>query len=586
MTAFKDLGLEERFLKAIEDLGFENPSPVQEKTIPILLDRETDMVSLAQTGTGKTAAFGFPMLQKINIDSRTTQGVILSPTRELCLQIANEMVQYGKYCPGLNIVAVYGGASITDQARQLKKGAQIIVATPGRMKDMIGRGMVDISKIEYCVLDEADEMLNMGFYEDITDILSHTPKDKSTWLFSATMPKEVSAIAKKFMNTPVEITVGTKNIGADSVSHWYYMVQARDRYNALKRLADANPDIFSVVFCRTKRDTQKIAEQLIEDGYNAAALHGDLSQNQRDLVMKSFRNRQIQMLVATDVAARGIDVDDITHVINYQLPDEIETYTHRSGRTGRAGKTGVSMVIISKSELRKIKAIEKIIQKEFVAKEVPSGMEILEVQLFHLANSIKQSEVNEEIEAYLPSINEVLKDVSKEELIKKLFSVEFSKLLNYYKKSGNLNISESGAGSGRDDSGSVRYFINIGEKDDFDWMSLKDFLRDILQLGKDDVYKVDVKGSFSFFNTDEVHKELVLGIFHDFKLEGRQINVEVSKDSHGGREGRDGRRRSGRRGVRNEERGGRRSGSSVRSKGRRRERPQEPGTGGKRRRRG
>lgn len=586
MTAFKDLGLEERFLKAIEDLGFENPSPVQEKTIPILLDRETDMVSLAQTGTGKTAAFGFPMLQKIHIDSRTTQGVILSPTRELCLQIANEMVQYGKYCPGLNIVAVYGGASITDQARQLKKGAQIIVATPGRMKDMIGRGMVDISKIEYCVLDEADEMLNMGFYEDMTDILSHTPKDKSTWLFSATMPKEVSAIAKKFMNTPVEITVGTKNIGADSVSHWYYMVQARDRYNALKRLADANPDIFSVVFCRTKRDTQKIAEQLIEDGYNAAALHGDLSQNQRDLVMKSFRNRQIQMLVATDVAARGIDVDDITHVINYQLPDEIETYTHRSGRTGRAGKTGVSMVIISKSELRKIKAIEKIIQKEFVAKEVPSGMEILEVQLFHLANSIKQSEVNEEIEAYLPSINEVLKDVSKEELIKKLFSVEFSKLLNYYKKSGNLNISESGAGSGRDDSGSVRYFINIGEKDDFDWMSLKDFLRDILQLGKDDVYKVDVKGSFSFFNTDEVHKELVLGIFHDFKLEGRQINVEVSKDSHGGREGRDGRRRSGRRGVRNEERGGRRSGSSVRSKGRRRERPQEPGTGGKRRRRG
>lgn len=586
MTAFKDLGLEERFLKAIEDLGFENPSPVQEKTIPILLDRETDMVSLAQTGTGKTAAFGFPMLQKINIDSRTTQGVILSPTRELCLQIANEMVQYGKYCPGLNIVAVYGGASITDQARQLKKGAQIIVATPGRMKDMIGRGMVDISKIEYCVLDEADEMLNMGFYEDITDILSHTPKDKSTWLFSATMPKEVSAIAKKFMNTPVEITVGTKNIGADSVSHWYYMVQARDRYNALKRLADANPDIFSVVFCRTKRDTQKIAEQLIEDGYNAAALHGDLSQNQRDLVMKSFRNRQIQMLVATDVAARGIDVDDITHVINYQLPDEIETYTHRSGRTGRAGKTGISMVIISKSEQRKIKAIEKIIQKEFVAKEVPSGMEILEVQLFHLANSIKQSEVNEEIEAYLPSINEVLKDVSKEELIKKLFSVEFSKLLNYYKKSGNLNISESGAGSGKDDSGSVRYFINIGEKDDFDWMSLKDFLRDILQLGKDDVYKVDVKGSFSFFNTDEVHKELVLGIFHDFKLEGRQINVEVSKDSHGGREGRDGRRRSGRRGGRNEERGGRRSGSSVRSKGRRRERPQEPGTGGKRRRRG
>ncbi|NLN26308.1 MAG: DEAD/DEAH box helicase, partial [Bacteroidetes bacterium] len=369
MTAFKSLGLEENLLKAIADMGFEHPSEIQKKAIPILLDRETDMVSLAQTGTGKTAAFGFPMLQKINIDSRVTQGLILSPTRELCLQIANELENYGKYCPGLNVVAVYGGASISDQARQLKRGAQIIVATPGRMKDMIGRKMVDISQIEYCVLDEADEMLNMGFYEDITDILSHTPSDKSTWLFSATMPKEVSTIAKKFMHTPVEVTIGTKNTGSQNVSHEYYVVNARDRYNALKRLADAHPDIFSVVFCRTKIETQKIAEKLIEDGYNAAALHGDLSQNQRDLVMKSFRNHQIQMLVATDVAARGIDVVDITHVINYQLPDEIETYTHRSGRTGRAGKTGVSIVILSKSEVRKIKAIEKIIQQEFRKRE-------------------------------------------------------------------------------------------------------------------------------------------------------------------------------------------------------------------------
>ncbi|GAL67436.1 DEAD-box ATP-dependent RNA helicase CshA [Jejuia pallidilutea] len=338
MSTFQDLGLNNDLLQAITDLGFTKPSEVQDKAIPILLNSETDLVALAQTGTGKTAAFGFPMLQKIDVDSRTTQGLILSPTRELCLQITNEMKLYGKYCKGLNVVAVYGGASITDQAREIKRGAQIIVATPGRMKDMISRRLVDISKIEYAVLDEADEMLNMGFKEDITDILSHTPKDKSTWLFSATMPKEVASIAKNFMYKPEEITVGNKNESTSQVSHEYYLVNARDRYQALKRLADANPDIFSVIFCRTKRDTQKVAERLIEDGYSAGALHGDLSQNQRDLVMKSFRNKQIQMLVATDVAARGIDVDDITHVINYQLPDEIETYTHRSGRTGRLVK--------------------------------------------------------------------------------------------------------------------------------------------------------------------------------------------------------------------------------------------------------
>lgn len=585
MTAFKALGLEENLLKAIADMGFETPSEIQQKAIPILLDRETDMVSLAQTGTGKTAAFGFPMLQKINIDSRTTQGLILSPTRELCLQLAHEMEQYGKYYPGLNVVAVYGGASITEQSRQLKRGAQIIVATPGRIKDMISRRLVDISKIEYCVLDEADEMLNMGFYEDITDILAHTPKDKSTWLFSATMPKEVSNIAKKFMHTPVEITVGSKNIGAENVSHEYYMVNARDRYSALKRLADANPGIFSLVFCRTKRDTQKVAENLIEDGYSAAALHGDLSQSQRDSVMKSFRNRQIQMLVATDVAARGIDVDDITHVINYQLSDEVEAYTHRSGRTGRAGKSGVSMVIASKSEIRKIRAIERIIKKEFIAKEVPSGMEICEIQLLHLANSIKNSEVNDEIEEYLPNINDILEDVSKEELIKKVFSVEFSRLLNYYKRSHDLNAVAQG--SERENADTTRYFINIGAKDDFDWMSLKDFLRDLLQLGKDDVYKVDVKGSFSFFNTDNKHRELVLGIFKDFKLDGRAINVEVSKDT-----GRGGGRRDGGGGRnRSESRGGRRGGSdrggraASRSNRGRRQRPDVKGTGGKRRRR-
>ena len=386
MSTFQQLGLDADLLQAINDLGFETPSEVQQKAIPILLESDRDLVALAQTGTGKTAAFGFPMLQKIDPSSRTTQGLILSPTRELCLQITNEMKLYGKYLNGLNVTAIYGGSSITEQAKQVKRGAQIIVATPGRMKDMISRKLVDISKIEYAVLDEADEMLNMGFYEDINDILANTPIDKSTWLFSATMPKEVAKIAKDFMSDPLEVTVGNKNESTTNVSHEYYLVNSRDRYLALKRLADANPDIFSVVFCRTKRDTQKVAEKLIEDGYNAGALHGDLSQNQRDLVMKSFRNNQIQMLVATDVAARGIDVDDVTHVINYQLPDEIETYTHRSGRTGRAGKTGVSMVIVSKSEVRKIKSIERIIKRQFDKKELPSGIEICEVQLMSLAN--------------------------------------------------------------------------------------------------------------------------------------------------------------------------------------------------------
>ncbi|MBQ4805370.1 DEAD/DEAH box helicase [Aquimarina sp. MMG015] len=543
MNKFEALGLGEAIIKAVNEMGFETPSEVQEKAIPILLNEETDIVALAQTGTGKTAAFGFPLIEKVDIDSRITQGLILSPTRELCLQITNELKNYSKFSKGLRTVAIYGGASIHDQAKEIKRGAQIIVATPGRMQDMINRKMVDISNIGYCVLDEADEMLNMGFYEDITSILSHTPEDKSTWLFSATMPKEVSTIAKRFMHNPIEITVGHKNTGSKNVSHEYYVVSSRDRYAALKRLADANPDIFSVIFCRTKRDTQKVAEKLIEDGYNAAALHGDLSQNQRDLVMKSFRNRQIQMLVATDVAARGIDVDDVTHVINYQLPDEIETYTHRSGRTGRAGKSGVSMVIVSKSELRKIKSVERIIKKKFEEKEIPSGEEICQVQLFHLANDIAKSEINDEIESYLPSINEVLEDFTKEELIKKFFSVEFSRFHNYYKNSKDLNASRDSGGDGsRGRDGSTRYFINVGEKDGFDWMTLKDFLKENLGLGRDGVSRVDVKESFSFFNTDSEHQDAILAVFEDFRIEGRKVNVEISKDSgrsRGGRRRRD-----------------------------------------------
>ncbi len=561
MSTFQDLGLNNDLLNAIADLGFKTPSEVQEKAIPLLLENEGDLVALAQTGTGKTAAFGFPMLQKININSRTTQGLILSPTRELCLQITNELKLYGKYCKGLNVVAIYGGASITEQASKVKKGAQIIVATPGRMKDMISRNMVNISKIEYSVLDEADEMLNMGFYEDITDILSHTPQDKSTWLFSATMPKEVANIAKKFMHAPQEITVGHKNVGSDQVSHEYYLVGGRDRYLALKRLADANPNIFSVVFCRTKRDTQKIAEKLIEDGYNAGALHGDLSQNQRDMVMKSFRNKQIQMLVATDVAARGIDVDDITHVINYQLPDEIETYTHRSGRTGRAGKTGISMVIVTKSELRKIKAIERIIKKSFEKKPIPDGLEICQVQLMALANKIHDTEINHEIDNYLDSINDLFSDTSKEELIKKVFSVEFTRFFNYYKNAKDLNA-EAQHSSERDtsnDVNSTRYFINVGRKDGYDWMRLKDFLRDILELGKDDVFKVDVKDSFSFFNTEASITPKVLEFFTDFKHNGRFVNVELTENK--GRSGGKNKRRNKRDGRKGNRDFDKRSGS-------------------------
>ncbi|WP_435578774.1 DEAD/DEAH box helicase [Gilvibacter sp.] len=589
MSAFEALGLSAPLLQATADMGFEKPTEVQAKAIPLLLESETDLVALAQTGTGKTAAFGFPLIQKINVKSRNTQGLIIAPTRELCLQITHELRSYSQHVKGLHIVAVYGGASVQGQAKDLKNGAQIIVATPGRMKDLIGRGVAVIKNVEYCVLDEADEMLNMGFYEDIKEILSHTPEDKSTWLFSATMPKEVAAIAKKFMYDPQEITVGNKNSGAQRVDHEYYLISARDRYLALKRLADANPNIFSVVFCRTKRDTQKVAEMLIEDGYNAAALHGDLSQNQRDLVMKSFRTKQIQMLVATDVAARGIDVDDITHVINYQLPDEIETYTHRSGRTGRAGKSGISMVLVSKSEIRKIKAIEKIIQKEFKAKSLPTGMEICEIQLLHLAEKIEQTDVNLDIEPYVPAIMESLGKFDQETLIKKIFSVEFSRFFNYYKNAKELNVPEVGNVSAGGNS--TRFFINVGAKDDFSWMTLKDFLKDLLQIKDDGLFKVDVKGSFSFFNVEEPHVKRVLETFEDFTLDGRRIVVEATTEKRrkgGGKRFKDSNSRGKQPRTRKSDkrRGGKFNDDFSNKRGRKNRSGNKPkGTGGKRRRR-
>ncbi|AWG23420.1 ATP-dependent RNA helicase [Flavobacterium faecale] len=567
MNKFEQLGLSESLLKAILDLGFENPSEVQEKAIPLLLEKDTDMVALAQTGTGKTAAFGFPVIQKIDANNRNTQALILSPTRELCLQITNELKNYSKYEKGINVVAVYGGASITEQARDIKRGAQIIVATPGRMQDMINRGLVNITGINYCILDEADEMLNMGFYEDIVNILSTTPDDKNTWLFSATMPAEVARIGKQFMTDPVEVTVGAKNSGSATVSHEFYLVNARDRYEALKRLADANPDIFSVVFCRTKRDTQAVAEKLVEDGYSAAALHGDLSQAQRDGVMKSFRGRQIQMLVATDVAARGIDVDNITHVVNYQLPDEIETYNHRSGRTGRAGRLGTSIVIVTKSELRKISSIERIIKQKFEEKTIPSGIEICEIQLLHLANKIKDTEVDHEIDNYLPAITNVLEDLTKDELIKKIVSVEFNRFIAYYKKnrdissqSGDRRERDSAPREGGNAGGATRYFVNIGSRDNFDWMSLKDYLKETLDLGRDDVFKVDVKEGFSFFNTDPEHTDKVMEVLNNVQLEGRRINVEISKNDGGGRRDHNGRSSGG--GF-----GGGRSGGAPRREG-------------------
>ena len=531
MKKFQELGINNLLLKSIKNLGFDTPTEVQNKVIPILLKNESDIVTLAQTGTGKTAAFGFPLLQRIDSSSKKTQGLILSPTRELCLQITQDIKSYSEFLKGLNIVAVYGGASITDQSKKIKKGAQIIVATPGRILDMIKRKIVNISKIEYCVLDEADEMLNMGFQEEIKNILSFTPKDKSTWLFSATMPKEVSSIAKKFMHNPVEVIIGSKNAGTKNVSHEYYVVNGRERYQTLKRLSDFNPSIFSVIFCRTKRDTQKVAENLIEDGYSAGALHGDLSQNQRDLIMKSFRNKQIQMLVATDVAARGIDVDNITHVINYQLPDEIETYTHRSGRTGRAGKIGVSIIIITQSELRKIKSIEKIIQNKILKKNIPNGEEICFVQLNHLAKKINNTKVNSEINSFIPEFKKEINHLTKDELIQKLVSVEFLRFHKYYKNSKDLNLSVSSSSPielKSNKKNSIRFFMNIGKKDDFNWMTLKDFIKDNTKLSNDEIFHVDVMENFSFFNTYEKFKSKVISTLSEIKINDRKIKIEIS----------------------------------------------------------
>tara|TARA_B100000780_G_scaffold94510_1_gene65768 strand:+ start:1702 stop:3360 length:1659 start_codon:yes stop_codon:yes gene_type:complete len=532
MTTFKSLGLNELLLKAVEKLGFESPTEVQDKVIPILLEKNTDLVALAQTGTGKTAAFGFPMLQRIDPNKRTTQGLILSPTRELCLQITNDMGIYGQGIKNVNIVAIYGGANITDQANKIRRGAQIVVATPGRLKDMIRRKLVDISAIEYCVLDEADEMLNMGFYEDIKSILTHTPANKSSWLFSATMPPDVNKIAKKFMHNPIEITVGTKNSSAKNIDHQYFIVGARERYNALRAVISMNPEIFGCVFCRTKIETQKVAEKLIQDGYKAAAIHGDLSQNQRDSVMQSFRKKKIQMLIATDVAARGIDVDDITHVVNYQLPDEIEIYTHRSGRTGRAGKLGTSIIFVTKSDRRKIKLIENKLQTTLTEVQMPSPQEVFTSKIDHWVGQIKNTPVKSDLQSYLPNVNKSLEDLTKENLIELILSKEFRsfdlnpKISEFSRESSSEGRSDRKINAPKDKD---RFFINVGARDKYEWTTLKDFLRSFLKLGQDDVFQVEVMKNFSFFSTHNKHRDLVLKSFDNFMLDERKVSVELTK---------------------------------------------------------
>ncbi len=542
MQSFLNLGLDEDLLKAVQQMGFETPSEIQSKAIPQLLEKESDLVALAQTGTGKTAAFGFPLLQKIDVKRKVVQGLIIAPTRELCLQITTELGKYAQFKKGTKIVAVYGGASVREQAESIKSGVQIVVATPGRLLDLIQRKMLRIDQIEYCVLDEADEMLNMGFYQDIKSILSYTPEDKLTWLFSATMPAEVAQIAKEFMHRPLEITVGSKNEGATTVSHFVYTVSARNKYAALKRIVDSDPQLFAVIFCRTKRETQKIAEKLIEDGYNASALHGDLSQNQRDLVMAGFRKRQIQILVATDVAARGIDVDDITHVIHYQLPDEPETYNHRSGRTGRAGKTGHSLCLCTNSDRRKIEQFERKLKKKFEFAEVPSVAGIIENQLKSLADKLRDTEVDESIETYMPLLEETLASIDRETLLRKVFGEAYNRLAQYYLKE-NFSSESASEPSSRAKHGEVRFFINLGERDGFNWKSMKDYLKNTLELQREDIFKVDTLNNFSFFNVDVALTDLVLETFKDTEYNGYRVSVEVTKQ--GGASGNKGKSKKG-----------------------------------------
>lgn len=546
---FEDLGVSDNLLHAISDMGFEHPMPVQEKVIPILLNGDHDVVALAQTGTGKTAAFGLPVIQRIDIDRTVPQALVLAPTRELCLQIAGDLADFSKYTPGLEVLPVYGGSSIESQIRALRKGVQIIVATPGRLIDLINRDVVKLDDVHTVVLDEADEMLNMGFVDSINDILSHVPDDRKMLLFSATMPREVERIAKRFMRQPEEIVVGVRNEGAANVRHIYYMVNARDKYLALKRVADDNPNIYAIVFCRTRRDTQEIADRLIADGYNADALHGDLSQQQRDIVMKKFRDRVISILVATDVAARGLDVDDLTHVINYGLPDDTAVYTHRSGRTGRAGKAGVSVAIIHSREKGKLREIERIIGKKFERRQVPTPEHIIEKQLYNLADRIEKVKVDDAaMDKYMTGVSRKLSWLSEQDLLKRVLSLEFNRLLEYYKdapqidfidekpskkdKRGKMRGDEPRNQADKDrrtaERGMERIYVSAGKRDGFYAGNLIDLLNRSIEGKRVDVGRIDLLPGYSLFDVRKGDARRVVEALRGADFLGKHLYAEIA----------------------------------------------------------
>ena len=560
-STFEELGVSGDILRAIQEMGYVSPMPVQEKVIPYLLGHNNDVVALAQTGTGKTAAYGLPVLQKIDTNKTDVQAVIMAPTRELCLQITDDLKDYSKYIKGLHVLAVYGGASIEPQIRALKKGVQVIVATPGRLVDLMERKVANLSTVENVVLDEADEMLNMGFSESIDTILAGVPAERNTLLFSATMSKEIERISKNYLHDAKEIVVGSRNEGAEHVNHIYYMVSARDKYNALKRVADYYPEIYAIIFCRTRMETQEIADKLIRDGYNAESLHGELSQAQRDLTMQKFRQHRVQLLVATDVAARGLDVDELTHVINYGLPDDIESYTHRSGRTGRAGRSGTSISIIHVKEKGKVRAIEQQIQKKFVPGILPTGQEICAKQLYKVIDDIEKVEVDEEeIAPFLPEVYRKFDMMEKEDLIKRMVSMEFNTFLNYYKNAPEI-IQPSEKGDRRGDkefgarskergargrggersrtaeAGYTRLFINLGKKDGINPKVFMGFINRVAQGTHIDLGRIDLMQNFSFFEVPEKQTKTVLNVLNGTDFDGRKVNVEVTDQPEGQRGG-------------------------------------------------
>lgn len=555
MNSFAELGINDNLLKGLTALGFTEPTPVQARVIPLVLERPVDLVSLAQTGTGKTGAFGLPLIQLTDSDSRKIQGLVLCPTRELCMQVARDLEGFARHVEGLQVLAVYGGASIEPQIKALRKGVQIIVATPGRLNDLINRGLIDFSGVHYVVFDEADEMLQMGFQDELNAILAHTPSQKSTLLFSATMSKGVAAIAGKYMTDPVEITIGKRNAGAENVRHDYYMVHAKDRYAALKRIVDHCPDIYSIIFCRTRQETNDVAGRLIQDGYSADALHGDLTQTQRDQVMKKFRAKNLQLLVATDVAARGLDVTDLTHVINYNLPDDTSNYTHRSGRTGRAGQAGISVAIINLKEKFKIREIEKNLNKKFNQGRIPSGMEICRKQLVGLIDEVTRVEVDHErIDPLYAEVAEKFEELGREELIKKFISWEFRRFLNYYKNAPDLNINEkpqkerplkgrplkktpvktepkqAPARSGADrDRHFTRFFLNVGRRQGILPQALIGKINQIPGAGRIDVGKIDIMRNRTLIEADSRYAPKILAAFQQAQINGKTVSIEIDK---------------------------------------------------------